>query len=138
MLNLPPAVNAYQHARHVRSADRKRRFSAQAPQPERLALKQSLTADRGRGFRDGLHQTARAAAKVDTVERLIHLERPRLACLRVHMIPVIQAKRHVAILLNLERDDTAAQRVNRPSGYEDGVARFRMEARDMIRHGPVS
>jgi hypothetical protein len=39
---------------------------------------------------------------------LLHVKSPRLTRLRVHVIPVIQSKRDVAILLDLEDDDTAA------------------------------
>jgi hypothetical protein len=41
------------------------------------------------------------------------------------MVPVIQAKRNVAILLNLEHHKVAAQRVNRARTEKNGVAGLR-------------
>ena len=41
-------------------------------------------------------------------KRLFHLERPRLAGLRIDVIPIVKAKRHVAILLHLEHHDAAS------------------------------
>jgi len=67
----------------------------------------------------GRQQTASTLPKVDAGKRLVHLERAwALACLGVDMIPVVQAKRHVAVLLDLEHHDVAAQRVKpfQPAG----------------------
>jgi hypothetical protein len=71
-----------------------------------------------------------------TMESPLHYQ-PRLKVLSFHMIPVIEAKRHVAVLLNLEHHDVTAQRVNCPSREEDGVAGLRREADQVVRDRPV-
>src|ERR1019366_530206 len=58
-------------------------------------------------------------------------------CLAVNMAPVIKAKRHVAVLLNLEHNDVAAQRVNRPSRQENAVAGLRSEPCEVVRYHPI-
>jgi hypothetical protein len=44
------------------------------------------------------------------------------------VVPVVEAKCHVAVLLNLEYDSVPTQGVNRPDRKENGVARLRGEA----------
>src|SRR5208337_2754126 len=53
------------------------------------------------------------------------------------MVPVIKAKRHVAILLNLEHHKVAAQRVNRSCAEENGVAGLRSQPCEVILYRPV-
>ena len=53
------------------------------------------------------------------------------------MVPVVQAKRHVAVLLNLEHHDVAAQGMNCPGRGENGIAGLRYETRESIRHRAV-
>src|SRR5664279_1389777 len=53
------------------------------------------------------------------------------------MVPVIQAKRNVAVLLNLEHHDVAAQRVNRACPQENGIAGLRSQGCELVRHRPV-
>ena len=117
--------DAYQHARQIRRAHSERRPSAQAPQPEMFALKESLAFHRGCGLYHRRYETDRPFRKINEGYRLIDLESPRLSCLRINMIPVLQAKRYVAILLNLEHDKVATERMNRACAQENGVARFR-------------
>jgi hypothetical protein len=50
-------------------------------------------------FDRGRHQTGSTPGKINAGKRLIDLEWPPLACLGVNMIPVVQAKCHVAVLL---------------------------------------
>ena len=87
-----------------------------------------------RGRNQTGHTTSR---KVNAGKRLIDFERPRLACLGINMVPVVQAKRYVAVLLNLEHHDVAAQSVNRPSRQKNAVAGLRSEACETVRHRPV-
>ena len=131
------ALDTYQHGGHTRRADGKRQVSVQARQPEVLTVKEPL-AFHGRGrLNRGRHETARTFSKVNAGQRLLDLERAGLARLGVNMAPVVQAKRHVAVLLNLEHHDAATQRVDRPSRQEDGVAGFRREAREATGHRSV-
>ena len=60
-----------------------------------------------------------ARRKIDAGKRLIYLQRPRLTRPGVNMTPVVQAKRDVAVLLNLEHHHAAAQSVDRSSRQED-------------------
>ena len=53
------------------------------------------------------------------------------------MPPVVQAKRHVAVLLNLEHHDVATERVNRSSRQENAVAGLRSEPREFVRYRTV-
>ena len=119
------------------AANRKRRVSVQSRQPEVLAVKQALAFHRRRGFHYRRHQAAGTPHKIDAGKRLIHLERSRLARLCVNVIPVIQAERHVAVFLNLEHHDVAAQRVNRSSRQEDGVAGLGSEVCETVRQPSV-
>jgi len=87
VLDLPRALNAYQHARHTCGADGKRRLSAQAPQPEMFTLKEPLALHRRRRLHNGRHQPARTLGKIYAGKRLIDFEFPRLACLCVQHVP---------------------------------------------------
>jgi hypothetical protein len=60
-------------------------------------------------------RTYRTLRKINAGNRLIDLQGSTLACFGINMVPVVQAKRHVAVLLNLEHDDVAAKSMNRPS-----------------------
>jgi hypothetical protein len=115
VFDLPHSLDAHQYTRQVGGADGKRRLSAQSPQPEVFTIKQSLAFHRGLRLHHGRHQTNRTFRKINAGHRLIDLECPWLSGLRVNVVPVIQAKRHVAVLLNLEHHNVAAQRVNRTS-----------------------
>jgi hypothetical protein len=53
------------------------------------------------------------------------------------MVPVVQTERNVAILLNFKHYDAAAQRVKRPSRYEDGIAWLRRNVCELVRHPSV-
>jgi hypothetical protein len=79
----------------------------------------------------------RTLGKINASNRLIDLECAQLSGLRVNMAPVAKAKRHVAILLNLEYHDVAAQRVNRASRQENGIAGLRSEPYKVVCHRPV-
>ena len=92
----------------------------------RIDRNQRAFAHHGRSCHDKRsHQAGSVFWKVNAGKRLIDLEWPRLSCLRVYMTPVVKAKRHVAVLLNLKHYDVAAQRVNRPSRDEDAIAGLR-------------
>ena len=74
--------------------------------------------------------------EIDAGHRLLDLQRSRLACLGVDAIPVVQAKRDVAVFLHFEHHQ-AAEGVNGPSSEEDGVADPRREACQKVRHRPA-
>ncbi len=88
-------------------------------------MKESLAFHRGGRLHHGRHPTDRTFRKINASHRLVDLECPRLSRLRINMVPVIQTKRHVAILLNLEHHKIAAQRVNRACAEENGVVGLR-------------
>ena len=137
MLNISRSLDAYEYARQIGRADVKRQLSAQSPQPEMFTPKESLALHRGRCLHHGLYQTDRTFRKINAGHRLIDLECPWLSCLRINMVPVIQSKRHVAILLNLEHHKVAAQRVNRACAEENGVTGLRSQTCEVVRHCPV-
>src|ERR1700677_1499058 len=64
MLYSPRALHTYQHARHTGVTNPKRQFSAQAPQPEVIALKEPFAAYRRGLLHHGRHQAARARPKI--------------------------------------------------------------------------
>jgi hypothetical protein len=61
----------HHHARQARSADRKRRLSAQAPQPEMSTLKESLSLHSRRRLHLPYHQTGRTVCKINAGKHLI-------------------------------------------------------------------
>ena len=83
MLDLTSAGDTYEHARYALGANGKWGLSAQAPQPERLTMKEPLPLDRRLRLHQGRHQTCRTIYKVNTGKRLIDLECSRLSCLCV-------------------------------------------------------
>src|ERR1017187_9943843 len=102
-----------------------------------VTLKESLAFHRGRRLHYGRHPTDRTLGKINAGKRLVDLECPWLSGRRVNMAPVVQAKRHVAVLLNLEHHDVATERVNRPSRQENAVAGLRSEPCEVVRYRPV-
>ena len=101
-------------------------------------MKEPFAFHRRRSFHRRRHQTARTLpAKVNAGKGLIHLERAWFACRRVDMVPVIQAERHVAVLLNLKHYDVAAQSVNRPRRCENGISGHRSEACEAVPYPSV-
>ncbi len=103
-IELPGALDAHQHARGARGADRAWPGSPQAPRREVFASKESFT-PRCFTRRDGRQRTHRPIREVDAREGLLDLERSRLAGLGVHTIPVVQTKCDIAVLLDLEDDE---------------------------------
>ena len=128
VFDLSRALNAYQHPRNTCGADGKWHSSMQTPQPEVLTMKEPLAQNRGLGLHEWRLQTGRTLSEIDAGECPIDLELPRLTCLRINVAPVVEAKCHVAVLLNLEYDSAPTQGVNRPDRKENGVARLRGEA----------
>ena len=61
------------------------------------------------------------AAIVDRVERLLNVERPRLA-VAVEAVPIEEAKRRVARLLDFGDHQSVAERVDRAGFEEDAIA----------------
>jgi hypothetical protein len=108
----------------------------QTRQPEMLTIEEPLALHRRRRLYHGHHETGRTLRKINAGKRPVDLERPRLACLRVEMVPVAQVKRHVAVLLNLEYYDVSARRANCPSLEKNGVAGLRGEPYELIHHRP--
>jgi len=102
-----------------------------------FTVKQSLAFHRCRCLHHGRHPTDCTLRKINAGNRLIDLECPRLARLRFHMSPVIKAKGHVAVLLNFEHHDVAAESVNRSSLQENAVAGLWSELCELVHHRPV-
>src|SRR5579872_159460 len=102
-----------------------------------FAMKESLALHRCRLFHYGLYQTDRTFGEINAGHSLIDLERSGLSRLRINMVPVVQTKRQVAILLNLEHNKVAAQRVNRACAEENGVTMLRSQTCEVVRHRPV-
>ncbi len=73
MLNLPLAFDAYQKARQIPLADGKRQLSAQAPQSEVSATKESLAFHRSRRLHHGRHSTDRTFREINAGHGLINL-----------------------------------------------------------------
>jgi hypothetical protein len=132
VLDLSRALGAYQYARYIRGSNRKRRFSVQAPQPECVAVKESLALSRLSRFYRRPHQTGCAIYKINASKRLIDFEFSRPTRLRIDMTPVVEAKCRVAVLLNLEHHNVSTQRVDRPGWNEDPIAGFRRDRYEMI------
>jgi hypothetical protein len=108
VLELPSALDTHQHAEHADVAYQKRRLSAPAPQREVFAIKESLAPYRLRCVHHWRHQTGRNVRKINASKRLIDLECSRVACFGVNVTPVVQAKRHIAVFLNLENYNVSA------------------------------
>ena len=98
-----------------------------------LTFEEPLSCRRRGRLHDRHYRTRRTLGKIDTGDCLIDLEGSKLACPGVDVIPVVQAERHVAVLLDLEHHDVAAQSVNRPGGQEDCVPGLGSEAREVVR-----
>jgi len=122
VLELTGAGSTYQHARYALGAHGKWDFSAQAPQPERVTMKEPLAPDRRFCLHHRRHQTCLTIDEINTGKRLLDLEWAWLFGIGVNMAPVIEAKRNVAVLLNLKHNDVAAQRVNRSGRDENAIA----------------
>jgi hypothetical protein len=134
-----PAPSTHTSTRHTCGADGKRRLSAQTPQPEMFTMKESLAFCRCCRLHHGRDQAGRTTLrKINAGKRLIDLKWPPLASRRIDRVPVVQAKRHIAVLLNFECYDVAAQSVNRPSRYEDAIAGLRTEPYEVVRHRLIS
>jgi hypothetical protein len=73
----------------------------------------------------GSHKPRSAIYKIDAGKGVVDLEFPWLARLRIDVTPVVQTKRRVTILPNLEDNNIAAQGVNRSGRNEHCVSRFR-------------
>jgi hypothetical protein len=101
-------------------------------------MKESLPFHGSRRLYHWRYPTGRTTLrKINAAKRLIDLEWPRLAGLGIDMVPVVQAKCHIAVLLNLECYEVSAQSVNRPSRYEDAIAGLRTETYEVVRHRPI-
>ena len=70
-------------------------------------MKELLSPDRRRRFHHRWYRTDRDMIEIDAGNRLLDLQRSRFACLRVDAIPVVQAKRDVAVFLHFEHHNAA-------------------------------
>ena len=136
VLHLTVAGEAHQHARGSFGTDSKRRFCAEPPQPEMFTIKEPLSQHRLYLIHHWRHRTDGTLRKINTGHRLIDLQGSRLAGLGINMVPVVKAKRHVAVFLHF-KDHHVAQRVNGPGWYENSVAGLRSEGGEMVRHRSV-
>src|SRR5262249_22950527 len=69
----------------------------------------------------------RAARKIGARQRLLDVQLPRLACLGIDAVPIVEPKRHVAVLLYFEKDHAAAERMDCAGFEKDAVARLGRE-----------
>jgi hypothetical protein len=83
-------------------------LTEQSPQPEWLAIEESLSLDGHGGLYARRDQATGAPFKIDAGKRLIDLQRPWFSSLRVNVTPVVKAECDVAILLDLEDNNAAA------------------------------
>src|SRR5271169_1406978 len=102
-----------------------------------LVVEYLLAADWRRGLDDWRSQTRGAFSVANRRHRLLDLQWTRLARLRVDVPPVVQAKGNVAIFLNLEDHDIAAERVDRPRGCEHSVSDSWRDADKVVRQSIV-
>ncbi len=112
MKYIPNAFQTYQHSRLIHGSNVERQLPAKTPQSEMIAIKKPLPANRRNGNSDRRNQARNVLSEIDAVDCFVNLKRSRFASRGVHAIPVVQPKRHVAVLLNLEHDDPASQCVN--------------------------
>ena len=132
MVDLALAFDAKENARLSRRSGGERAPGAHTPDAERIALEEPLAPWHGLAH-EGCHGQDRTLREVHAGEGSIHLQRTRLARPGVDMLPVVETKRHVAVLLDLEDHDVAAQGVHNPRLHENGVARPRAEPGEQIR-----
>jgi len=97
-------------------------LTEQSPHPEWFAIKESLALNGYVCLYAGRDQAADDSFKIYAGKRLIDLKRPWLSSFRVYMTPVVKAECNVAVLLNLEDNNAAAQSVNRSRRDEYGIA----------------
>src|ERR1035438_6890376 len=97
-----------------------------------MAIKESLALNRCGSLHTGRDQAAIARSKLYAGKCLINLQRPRLQGLLVNMPPIVKPECHIAILLNLEDDNTLTQSVNRSRRDENGIARLRHNAHQEV------
>jgi hypothetical protein len=97
-------------------------LTEQSPHPEWFAVKEPLSLNGHVCLYAGCGQATIARPKIDARKRLIDLKRPWLSGLGIDMSPIVEAECNVAVLLNLEDNNTTTQSVNRSRGDENSIA----------------
>src|ERR1700677_837368 len=111
VLHLTIAAEAHQHARSSFGTDSRWRFCLEPPQPEMFTIKEPLSQHRLQLIYHWHHRTNWPLRKINAGYRLINLQGSELASLGINMIPVVKAKRYVAIFLHF-KDHHVAKRMN--------------------------
>ena len=99
-------------------------MTEQSPHLEWFAVKESLSLNGHVCLYAGCDQATIARSKIDARKRLIDLKGPWLFGLCLDMTPIVETECNVAVLLNLEDNNTTTQSVNRSRGDEYNIARF--------------
>src|SRR5665647_483666 len=68
------------------------------------------------------HRANHTLCKINAGKRLIDLKCPWLASFEINMIPIVQTKCYIAVLLNLKHHDVATHSMNSPGRQENGIA----------------
>ena len=100
-------------------------YDVPAPSLEGVRRHQPLADRRLRRHHDRRQRFKLALLKVDTSQRPIDLKRTRLAGLRIDVIPVVEAKRDVAVFLDFEHQNAVAERVDDAGGDQNALRRAR-------------
>jgi predicted mannosyl-3-phosphoglycerate phosphatase (HAD superfamily) len=95
-----------------------------------------LSRRRTRFLHDRYHRCNRATRIIDTGHRLPDLKRTRFVGDGIHLFPVIESVRDVAIFLYFEHDHVA-QRMHGAGRDEDAVAGIWRERLETFRHSAV-
>ena len=72
-----------------------------------FATKEPLSQHRLQLFHHRRHRTYGALRKINAGDRLIDLQRSRLARLGINVVPIVKTKRHIAVFLHFENDKVA-------------------------------
>jgi hypothetical protein len=102
MLDLTAALDAYQHPRRSRFADNKRDVCNDSHHPEVSATNERFPQSGRRLFHRRRYRPHGTLLKVDAGDCLIRLQGPRLAGAWIDMVPVVEAKGDIAILLDFK------------------------------------
>src|ERR1700722_6904112 len=96
------AGEANEYPRRVCFAGFKWRVTADSPDAEMLAIYKLLPQDRGHLLDHRWERRDRTLVDIDAGECLIDLQRPRLARLGIDVVPIVEAKCHIAVFLHFK------------------------------------
>ena len=98
-------------------------------------IKQPLAHGGLHRFNHRRDRSDRTLLQIDARQRLLDLQRARMACFRINMIPVIEAKSNVAVFLDLEHHDAIAKRMNVAGLNKNALPAVGREAGEIIVRG---